>query len=106
MGTRGFLIDHSGSSNYAARLPGNCKSLIVRQYKFYLTHAGRPQLPEIVNNSDTACYRIGGNVLVAKRANVGPFGVMRRVHRLVAEGGGRVAHQGRMIGEFHCEPTG
>ena len=80
--------------------------MIVRQYKFYLTHAGRPQLPEIVNNSDTACYRIGGNVLVAKRANVGPFGVMRRVHRLVAEGGGRVARKGRMICEFHCEPTG
>lgn len=35
-----------------------------------------------------------------------PVQVMRRVHRLVAEGGGRVAHQGHVIAEFHREPTG
>ena len=59
MGIRGFFIDHSGSSNYAARLPDNCKSVIVRQSKFYLTHAGCPQLPEIVNNPTLAAKLSG-----------------------------------------------
>jgi len=35
-----------------------------------------------------------------------PVQVMRGVHHLVAEGGGRVAHQRHMIAEVHREPTG
>ena len=75
MGTRGFFIDHSGSSNYAARLPDNCKSVIVRQYKFYLTHAGCPQLPEIVNNSD-ACRKAIRFAIRSKAAAENPVGTI------------------------------
>jgi len=50
-----------------------------------------------------------GEQLLRRQDGMGegrPVQVMRRMHHLVAEGGGRVAHQGHVIAGFHREPTG